>query len=126
MKVISSKEEERRARNPLGDPLNDLSDENEYGDDGSDGSEDEEGERGFVREKGIVPQLEEASKAVKRKRPRKQSERERDWIKSLVDRWGDDLEAMAKDSRLNPMQQSKGDLKRRMLEYQKHIKSAEA
>jgi len=96
---------QRANRNPLNDPLNDLSaseDEEQDADDASEGI------------KGIIPQLEESAKWTKRKRPRVQSQREREWCGRLVERWGDDLRGMVRDRRLNPMQQSEGDLRRRL------------
>ena len=68
--VVRDQEKEKRKRNPLGDPLNDLSDEDE-GD-----TPIVEG----VNERGIVPELEAASRMVKKTRPRKQSEHEVEWI----------------------------------------------
>ncbi|KAL9132174.1 MAG: hypothetical protein Q9217_000108, partial [Psora testacea] len=64
--------------------------------------------------RGIVPALEAASLFEKNKGPRKQSQREVEWIEQLVERWGEDVAGMARDRRLNPMQQSEGDLRRRI------------
>lgn len=76
---------------------------------------EEEGEAGRRRRRaGIVPQLEEASRLEKRPRPRKQSQREVEWIATLVEKWGGDVAAMARDRKLNPMQQTEGDLRRRV------------
>lgn len=105
--VQPSAAESRARRNPLNDPLNDLSDDDEEGFDGLDGED--------VREsKGIVPDLEASAAFEKKKRPRLQSERERAWCRGLVDRWGDDWGGMVKDRRLNPMQQSEGELRKRV------------
>lgn len=101
--------------NPLNDPLNDL-------------SEDEENEEEFegLADDNIVAQLEaqvaqEAEFEAKRKRPRQQSEREQDWLSKLVEVYGENTAAMARDRKLNPMQQSEGDLKRRLKKWkQKH------
>lgn len=99
-------EKEKRA-NPLNDPLNDIEDE------------DEERNEGMVDASrgngvGIVPELEEAARQEKKKRPRRQSEREKEWVERLVKRWGDDWGGMVRDRKLNPMQQSEGDLRRRV------------
>ena len=97
---------EREGRNPLNDPLNELSDSE---------AEDEEEEREDTgRSRGIVPDLEEAAKYSKKKRPRRQSQREREWIERLVEKWGDDWGGMVRDRRLNPQQQTEGDLRRRV------------
>ena len=43
-----------------------------------------------------------------------QSQREREWIERLVGKWGDDWGGMFRDRKLNPHQQTEGDLKRRV------------
>ena len=45
---------------------------------------------------------------------RKQSAREIEWLERLVARYGDDCARMARDMKLNPMQQSEGDIRRRI------------
>lgn len=52
--------------------------------------------------------------AVKKRRPRQQSKREEEWVEKLVARHGDNILAMARDKKLNPMQQSEGDIRRRV------------
>lgn len=92
--------------NPLDDPLNDL------GEDGESVGE----------ENDIITQLEaqvdkEAAIEAKKKRPRQQSTREEEWIARLVEAYGDDTSAMFKDRKLNPMQQSQGDIARRLKKW---------
>lgn len=99
--IISVQHEKSERENPLGDPLNEFSD-----------SEDEEVVGGSA--KGIVSKLEEQARYSKPKRPRMQSQREKEWIARLVERWGDDWGGMVRDRRLNPQQQSEGDLKKRV------------
>lgn len=103
------REDEARP-NPLNDPLNALSDEDDRA--MMDGSVGAVGN-------AIVPELMESAKYEKKKRLRKQSQREQDWIGSLVTKWGDDWKGMVRDRKLNPMQQSEGDLKRRVSQWQK-------
>ncbi len=99
--------------NPLDDPLNDLSDKE---------AENEAAETS----NNIVSQLEaqaaqEAEMEAKRKRPRQQSSREEEWIAKLVEAHGDNVTAMSRDRKLNPMQQSQGDIARRVKKWkQKH------
>ncbi len=96
--------------NPLGDPLNAL-------DDFELEAKDREGEDGDAAgPRGIVAQLEEKARMMGAgpKRVRPQSKYEREWVERLVERWGDDVRAMARDRRLNPRQQSEGDLRRRI------------
>ena len=102
------RDKEQTTRNPLGDPLTELEDR----------EGEDEGQRAG-RATGIVAQLEEASQFEKKKRPRKQSQREEEWLGSLVEKWGDDVGAMARDRKLNPMQQSEGDLRKRVHLWQK-------
>lgn len=102
--------------NPLNDPLNDLSDD----------EEEEEEELQSIPTNNIVAQLEaqvaqEADIEAKRKRPRQQSSREEEWIAKLVEAHGDDVNAMFRDRKLNSMQQSQGDIARRVKKWkQKH------
>ena len=99
--IVSVQHEKSERENPLGDPLNEIDD-----------SEEQEVVEGSGR--GVVAELEEQAKYSKPKRPRMQSQREREWIERLVERWGDDWGGMVRDRKLNPQQQSEGDLKRRV------------
>ena len=105
--VQDSNKKLRERMNPLNDPLNSDEDD-EYDDDAA----ENETRRG--RGGGIVSELEESARYEKKKRPRQQSAREREWCERLVKRWGDDWGGMSRDRRLNPMQQSEGDLRRRV------------
>lgn len=113
----STAAESKRKRNPLNDPLNDLSDSTDSEDNdevfnGIGGGEDDDDEG--ARSKGIVPELEASARFEKRKRPRAQSQREREWCRALVKRWGEDWGAMGRDRGLNPRQQSVGEVRRRV------------
>lgn len=90
--------------NPLNDPLNELSD-NEEALHSVSGSE-------IVRQ--LERQADSEGQGVKAKKPRHQSSREEEWVLRLVEKHGDDFAAMARDRKLNPMQQSVGDLRRRV------------
>lgn len=69
----------------------------------------------------IVAQLEaQAAKEeeiLSKKRPRQQSQREEEWITKLVEKHGDDIKAMVRDRKLNPMQQTEGDIGRRLKKW---------
>ncbi|PWY75116.1 hypothetical protein BO70DRAFT_319221 [Aspergillus heteromorphus CBS 117.55] len=95
-----------KRNNPLNDPLNDL----------------ESPALTLPEQKNaattVVQQLEQQADregvSVKAKKPRHQSKREEEWVQRLVEKHGDNYIAMARDRKLNPMQQSIGDLKRRI------------
>jgi nucleolar protein 16 len=102
--------------NPLNDPLNDVLDE----------SEPEEWDafgnipaHPGTEQRPVIEELEQLAASGIRKTPRKQSEREAEWIATLVKKYGDDYGKMVRDGKLNPMQQTAGDIKRRVLKWQK-------
>ncbi|KAI5299087.1 Nucleolar protein 16, partial [Ascosphaera pollenicola] len=55
--------------------------------------------------------------ALKHRKPRHMSQREAEWIEKLVAKHGDNVMAMVRDKRLNPMQQTEGDIKRRLRKW---------
>jgi len=98
--------------NPLNDPLNsDSEDEGEEF-----GGFDEEQQEGRPE---VVRILEEQARQgnLREKRPRKQSEREREWIERLVEVHGENYMGMVRDRKLNPMQQTEADIRRRVLKW---------
>ncbi|KAK2628569.1 hypothetical protein QTJ16_001672 [Diplocarpon rosae] len=101
--------------NPLNDPLNDIEDA-EMADDGEEFGGFDAGSGGEKKQAttDIVRRLEEQAAMVGEKRDRTQSEREREWIERLVLAHGENFEKMARDRRLNPMQQTPNDLRRRV------------
>lgn len=106
-------------KNPLNDPLNDLD-----SDDDSDsgrlppaGREAEDDEDGEEREARVVDLLERQANVPTEKHIRHQSARETEWVERLVAKHGGDTAAMARDLTLNPMQQTEGDIKRRLKSY---------
>jgi len=117
--VARDASQRRAARNPLNDPLN--SDDEDEEDEA--GEEDVEASGG---DRGIVPELEEAAKYSKKKRPRMQSEREREWVERLVNKHGNNWGAMVRDRRLNPQQQTEGDIKRRVGLWERRKRTADA
>ncbi|KAH6652233.1 ribosome biogenesis protein Nop16 [Truncatella angustata] len=98
--------------NPLNDPLNDLDTDSEaeeqFPDDGETwgGIEDNSTE--------VWKQLEREANRPVEKRVRNQSQREREWLEGLVEKHGADTRAMARDRKLNPMQQTEADISRRL------------
>ncbi|KAK3114699.1 Ribosome biogenesis protein Nop16 [Teratosphaeriaceae sp. CCFEE 6253] len=104
--------------NPLNDPLNELDSEDE----------DDEGLNqhasanlayysGESTKTEVVRRLEmEASKPKATHKP-KQSENERAFIVELMAKHGDDYGAMMRDTKINYMQRSAGDLKRRVKKW---------
>ncbi|POS85413.1 hypothetical protein EPUL_003069 [Erysiphe pulchra] len=67
-----------------------------------------------ITKNNVIRQLEEQASCVPEKKVRQPSEREQVWIQSLIARYGDDFEKMARDSKLNPMQQTSADIRRRI------------
>jgi nucleolar protein 16 len=104
----------RTSSNPLNDPLNELDSDSEA----EDKDEQEYEEWGGIRETGgeteVVKSLMEEARHPAEKKPRHQSEREREWLGRLVAKYGDDTAAMARDRKLNPMQQTAADIARRI------------
>jgi nucleolar protein 16 len=100
------KEEQRGRMNPLGDPLNEIEDE-EMDEENAGNGEDETGIVGLLRD-----QVKEAEMGEKKKR--KPSKREGDWIEALIEKWGEDYKAMSRDRRLNERQQTEGEIRRRV------------
>ncbi|KIW96122.1 uncharacterized protein Z519_03189 [Cladophialophora bantiana CBS 173.52] len=95
--------------NPLNDPLNDIMDVEREPPMGQPAN-------------GIVTELEaqvanEEELLAKKRRPRQQSQREEEWIAKLVEKHGDDIKAMVRDRKLNPMQQTEGDIARRVKKW---------
>lgn len=93
-----------RISNPLNDPLNALD------------NFAIEAESKIGESRGVVAQLEAETKRLGAgvKRPKGQSQFEAEWVQRLVERWGDDVGKMARDRKMNPWQQSEGDLRRRI------------
>jgi len=62
----------------------------------------------------VTDALESLAESGVQRGPRKQSQREQEWIQRLVEKHGDDYGAMFRDVASNPMQQSEGDIRRRV------------
>lgn len=117
----SSNAAERAGRHghaPLNDPLNNLDSDSEAEDGQEAEDEEDEEEWGGIKEDGtetdVVKSLIAEARAPVMKKPRHMSEREAEWLTALVERHGDDYQAMARDHRLNPMQQTAADIRRRV------------
>ncbi|KAI9664875.1 MAG: Nucleolar protein 16 [Bathelium mastoideum] len=93
--------------NPLNDPLNEVEDRESEDVSGLDA-----GSAGV--DTRLVQQLKHRASLGERKNKRKQSAREAAWVEALVNKHGDDYDKMVWDKQLNPMQQSMGDIKRRV------------
>jgi nucleolar protein 16 len=110
-----------RDPNPLNDLLNDFDTEDD--DDGiaadpnsADGPQDEWGglEGGGEDDPRVVRELERQAAQPVEKKQRHQSEREIEWLQQLIDKHGDNTAAMARDGRLNRMQQTEADIAKRI------------
>lgn len=98
---------EDRKPNPLNDPLNSESEVEDFEGFGDGGTSKE-------RRNEIVTQLEDHAARPEKKKERYQSKREREWIERLVEKHGDAYEKMFWDRKLNPMQQTVADIKKRV------------
>ncbi|KAF4120854.1 FAD dependent oxidoreductase [Geosmithia morbida] len=115
--------------NPLNDPLNEYDSDSDDGTGAKKkGAKIDNGvanyeEWGGIREQGdetdVVRTLMDEARNPAEKKPRYQSSREREWLTSLVDKHGDDVTAMARDRKLNPMQQTAADIARRLKKLRK-------
>ena len=103
-------------KNPLNDPLARFDEDSEGEGAGEGGEEEWEGidEEEEAKRPAVIRQLEREANAPREKTVRHQSEREVEWLEKLVARHGDDTDAMARDLRLNPMQQTGADIRRRL------------
>ncbi|KAI0434693.1 ribosome biogenesis protein Nop16 [Xylaria sp. FL1042] len=118
IRVISTEKRKKRP-NPLNDPLAEFDTDSEA----EDAAEDAEEWGGFEAEQNeIVRQLEEEANRPVEKKPRAASAREVEWLQSLVDRHGDDTAAMARDGKLNPMQQTAADIARRIRKWKGELR----
>ncbi len=110
-----------RDANPLNDALNDLDSDAEQ----QLQQEQEQAKQrryeewsGFQGDGGERPEvlraLEREAGRPTEKTVRHASEREVEWLRRLVGRHGDDTAAMARDAKLNPMQQTAADIGRRL------------
>ena len=87
-------------------------DEEEWG-----GIAEQEAQEGQATD--VVRSLIAESHNVAHKKARHTSEREREWLERLVARHGDDTRAMARDAKLNPMQQTAADIAKRIKKMQR-------
>lgn len=106
-----------RRDNPLNDPLNDLTDSED--DDGQDAQQQNENETtgNSKRELKVVDLLEQQASVPTESHKRHQSAREREWLETLLVKHGDDVAAMSRDLKLNPMQQTVGEIKKKLKVY---------
>ncbi|KXH36213.1 ribosome biogenesis protein Nop16 [Colletotrichum simmondsii] len=99
--------------NPLNDPLNALEED-------SDDEEENEEEWGGIDDESrpeVIRLLEKEAALPEIKKPRHISQQEREWLERLIAKHGDDYDAMVRDRKLNPMQQTKGDIARRVKRF---------
>ncbi|KAI0123048.1 ribosome biogenesis protein Nop16 [Xylariales sp. AK1849] len=115
-KIVRIIREGRKGReNPLNDPLNALDTDSE-----AESKIEDDGETwGGIDEKedsrtDVVKALEAEANRPREKKIRGQSQREREWLDSLVEKYGADTRAMARDRKLNPMQQTEPDIAKRI------------
>jgi len=106
--------------NPLNDPLNELDSDDEddamFDQHGHVTSKDGDGDEDAPKTEVVRKLEEEASRPVA-KRKQHQSDGERAFVVELIKKYGDDYSKMARDTEINYMQRSVGDLKRRVKKW---------
>ncbi|GAO16863.1 uncharacterized protein UV8b_06876 [Ustilaginoidea virens] len=102
--------------NPLGDPLNGPDSGSDSGDEWGGIAEREAREDDGTTD--VVKALIEESHNPAPRVARHQSDAEREWLGRLVAKHGSDTGAMARDLKLNPMQQTARDIARRLRKLQ--------
>lgn len=108
---------------PLNDPLEEL--DNMVMADASAGNDEEDGPRTVIEvSSSIVKSLEREAAIPSAPKKRKQSDREKAFLQKLIDKYGVDdargcFDRMSRDPQLNVMQQSPGDLRKRVRRYLK-------
>lgn len=107
--------------NPLNDPLLRFDSDNEDTGEEWGGIDDDEedvvDEEAEARRPAVIRELERQAGLPTEKRPRHQSRAEVEWLERLVGRHGDNAAAMARDRKLNPMQQTEADIARRLKKW---------
>jgi nucleolar protein 16 len=114
-KIIRVIHENTKKANPLNDPL--MSDSEGEDDEIQDAGTREKPAEGKEEANAIVRELEAQASMIPERKVRKQSQREREWIARLVERYGTDTKGMAQDRKLNPMQQTEADIARRVRKW---------
>ncbi|KAK3402931.1 ribosome biogenesis protein Nop16 [Sordaria brevicollis] len=111
-----------RNDNPLNDPLNEIESDSEtekphnptHDIEWNGISDDRQEMIAQSKRPEVVRLLEEEASRPVEKTVRYQSERELEWLQRLVAKHGDDVAAMVRDMKLNPMQQTKADITKRL------------
>ncbi|TQS35417.1 hypothetical protein Golomagni_04164 [Golovinomyces magnicellulatus] len=102
---------EKQKLNPLNDLISSDSEDEKMGTHG-------EIFEGFTRKScsknEVIRKLEELASSGAVKKERKLSDREKLWIEKLVKKYGNDFGKMARDLKMNPMQQTPADIQRRV------------
>ncbi|KAF5523742.1 Nucleolar protein 16 [Colletotrichum aenigma] len=101
--------------NPLNDPLNDIEADSDEGEE-----EEETEEWGGIDDESrpeVIRLLEKEASRGELKKPRHMSQQEKEWLERLIAKHGDNAEAMARDRKLNPMQQTSADIARRLRRF---------
>ncbi len=107
---------DNRKPNPLNDLLNDI----ESDSDAEDAAEPEHEEWGGIDDEidesrpRVIQMLEKEARRPVEKRTRHTSDQEALWLSTLVEKHGNDTKAMARDLKLNTMQQTAADIAKRI------------
>ncbi|OLN85021.1 Nucleolar protein 16 [Colletotrichum chlorophyti] len=114
-KIVKIHYSTSKRSNPLNDPLNALESDEE--DEGKGEKEEEWGGIDDESRPEVIRLLEKEAAQPTVKKPRHMSQQEREWLERLIAKHGDNTAAMARDRKLNPMQQTEGDIARRVRNF---------
>lgn len=110
-------ESDLKRKNPLGDALAELDSDEEDWSFNQHASNSLPSNPKNKPKTEVVEKLEQAAKKPAVKYRPKQTENERAFVVELVTKYGEDYRAMARDMKINYMQRSEGDLKRRVKKW---------
>lgn len=125
-KILRVIDQQTAKANPLNDPLNEIDSDEEEEDEifnpgNQHGNTDPAAHsKSDARKTETVRRLEEEARKPAAKYRRKQPEGEVAFVEELVRKYGDDYGKMARDMKINYMQRSAGDLKRRIKKWREN------
>jgi len=116
-RILRVIESDRKTKNPLDDVLAELDSDEDDRVFNQHASNSAPSNLKIKAKTEVIEKLEQAANRPTIKYRPKQTENERAFVIELVKKYGDDYRAMARDMKINYMQRSEGDLKRRVKKW---------